>query len=79
MALADALEAGIQERQIDVIVERTVCMSRCPKGPTLRLAPGGKFIFGKTIDDVAEILDELEDLCGVEQEEDPIPLDLIGS
>jgi len=79
MALADALEAGIQERRIDVVVERTVCMSHCPKGPTLRLAPRGKFILGKTIDDVADILDELENLCGVDQEENPIPLDLIGS
>jgi len=79
MALAEALEAGIEERQIDVTVERTVCMSHCPKGPTLRLAPGGKFILGKTIDDVAEILDELEDLCGVGCKETPIPLDLIGS
>jgi len=79
MALADALEAGIEERQINVVLERTVCMSHCPRGPTLRLAPGGKFILGKTIDDVAEILDELEELCGIGREENPIPLDLIGS
>jgi len=77
-ALADALEAGINERKIDIKIERSVCMGQCQIGPTIRLAPGGRFILGKSMSDVGEILGELEDICGL-REDDPLPLNLLGS
>jgi len=76
--MADAIESGVAARGIDIKVERSVCMGQCMKGPTLRLAPGGKFILGKSPADVAEILDELERTCGVLQEPET-PLHLLGS
>ena len=76
--MAGAIEAGVVERRIDIKVERSVCMGQCMNGPTLRLAPGGKFILGKSPSDVAEILDELEQTCGV-LDETETPLHLLGS
>jgi len=77
-ALADALEAGIRERKIDIRIERSVCLGHCQKGPSIRLAPGGRFILGKSIADVPSLLDELENLCGTNKEQ-TLPLDLLGS
>jgi (2Fe-2S) ferredoxin len=76
--IAQAIETGVSTRRIKIIVERSVCMGQCTKGPTLRLAPGGRFIFGKTIEDVNDVLDELESLCGC-HEQDTDPLHLLGS
>lgn len=77
-ALADALELGIQQRKIDIEIERSVCMGQCQIGPTIRLAPGGRFILGKSIDDIPALLDELELMCGNRRDE-TLPLDLLGS
>lgn len=77
-AIADALEAGIRERKIDIKIERSVCLGQCQIGPSIRLAPGGRFILGKSIDDVGELLDELEALCGT-RDDDLLPLNLLGS
>ena len=78
--LADALEAGIQERRIDITLERSVCMGHCQTGPTVRLAPGGRFFHGPPLSQVNTILDELEDLCGRrETSETGPPLHLLGS
>lgn len=76
--MAKALEAGVLERRINITVERSVCMGQCTNGPTLRLAPGGRFILGKSLDDIESILNDLEELCGLR--EDVIPrLNLLGS
>jgi len=77
-ALADALEAGIRERNIDIKIERSVCLGHCQKGHSIRLAPGGRFILGKSLDDVDVLLDELERLNGTRTGVD-LPLDLLGS
>lgn len=66
--IAEAIEHGVSQRHINIVVERSVCMGQCTKGPTIRLAPGGRFILGKSIEDVSDILDELESLCGHKQE-----------
>ncbi len=58
--LAQALEQEIAARGLDICVERTVCMGRCAKGPTLRVAPGGAFHLGMTDGDVSGFLDQLE-------------------
>ncbi|MBO6520625.1 MAG: (2Fe-2S) ferredoxin domain-containing protein [Rhodospirillales bacterium] len=79
LALADALEDGVRERKIDVEVERIKCLGQCTKGPTVRFAPGGRFSLGTSIDDVPDLLDELESLCGVRDDDDGPPLHLLGS
>ena len=79
-ALADALEAGIKARRIAIKLERSVCMGHCQTGPTVRLAPGGRFFHGPTLDQLDAILDELEGLCGTVAAADPeSPLYLLGS
>lgn len=78
-ALAEAIEAGVRERRINVRVERIKCLGQCTKGPSVRFAPGGRFYLGTSIEDVAGILDELEDACGVRDEETELPLHLLGS
>ena len=59
--LADALEAGIAERGLPLEIERIHCLGHCQRGPTMRLAPGGKFYLGKEVSEVAEILDDIEE------------------
>ena len=41
-------------------------MAQCQKGPTVRVAPGGRFILRATIENVDSLLDELEHLCGIQ-------------
>lgn len=78
--LANRLEAEITERGIDVKVERSVCMGHCQTGPTVRLAPSGRFYHGPSADEVPGILDELERLCGRKADDpDAPPMHLLGS
>ncbi len=77
--IAEALADGIQERRIAVNFERSVCMGQCLRGPTIRFAPGGRFILGTSLEDVTNLLDELEAMCGTLEEEEELPLHLIGS
>ncbi len=62
--IADALEAGIRERAISVVLERLVCFGLCAEGPNARLIPGGSFHKGIKKEDVPALLDELERNCG---------------
>ena len=80
VAIAKAIEQGVHERQIDIAVERIICLGQCTKGPTLKLAPAGDFILGTTAAMVPGILDRLEKACGVKKtrKDDP-PLHLLGS
>ena len=68
-AIADALEAGIRARRIDVVLERICCLAVCEKGPNVRLVPGEDFRHGVALDDVPGILDDLERACGVREGE----------
>ena len=79
VALAEAIEAGVRERRIDVTVERIVCFGLCTKGPNMRLVPGGAFRNGVTPKDIPAILDELERECGTRPEENELPAHLLGS
>jgi len=78
--MAEFLEAEIAARRINLVVERSVCMGHCQTGPTIRLAPGGRFYHGPKPDELPAILDELESLCGTKAEsgDDP-PVHLLGS
>ncbi|MEQ8194871.1 MAG: (2Fe-2S) ferredoxin domain-containing protein [Rhodospirillales bacterium] len=63
-ALADTLAAGIETRRLNIALERIRCLGQCLHGPSMRLAPGGKFYLGVTPEDIPAILDEIESLCG---------------
>lgn len=78
-AVADAIDAGIAARNIRVKLERSICMGQCTKGPTVRFAPGGRFNLGTNLEDVPTLLDELEALCGLADEDDAVPMHLLGS
>lgn len=77
-ALADALEAGIAGRCLDVRLERSVCMGHCTKGPNVRFVPGGPFRFGCGPGDVEALLDALETARRRSADDGP-PLHLLGS
>lgn len=78
-AVADAIDAGIAARNIQVKLERSICMGQCTKGPTVRFAPGGRFNLGTNLEDVPKMLDELEALCGLAEDDDGVPMHLLGS
>ena len=78
--LADALERGISERRINIKLERSICMGHCQTGPTVRLAPGGRFFHGPALDEVEAILDEIQERCGtLELSDRDTPLFMPGS
>ena len=63
-ALAAALERGVAERRIRVAVKRIRCLNKCHHGPSMRLAPAGRFLLGVTEAGIPAILDALETECG---------------
>ena len=71
--IADAIEAGVQERGINVIIERIVCFGMCANGPNMRLVPGGDFHKNVNLDQVDEILAVLETACGYKNKSDDLP------
>jgi (2Fe-2S) ferredoxin len=79
-AIADAIEQGILERRIDLGTERIVCLGQCTKGPSMRLAPGGRFYFEMLLEKVPELLEDLETACGKRKVDDNEALaHLLGS
>jgi len=60
LKLAQAIEQGIVERGIALKIERIHCLGHCQKGPTMRLAPGGKFYLGNKDTEAETILDDIE-------------------
>lgn len=62
--LADALEAMINARGIDATLERVVCLNQCHRGPSMRIAPGGRFFFEVSEKDLPNITDALEKVAG---------------
>ena len=79
LEIAEAIERGVLERNIDIAVERFICFGQCTKGPTVKLAPGD-FILGTTPDMVDGILDRLEAACGPRDGgDDGPPVHLLGS
>jgi hypothetical protein len=78
IAVAEAIEAGIQDRRIDIAFDRFICFGQCQKGPTVKLVPGD-FILGTSLDMVDGILDDLEAACGIRDDADEPPVHLLGS
>jgi len=60
LQLAEAIEKEIADRGVELKVERIHCLGHCQKGPTMRLAPGGKFYLGKKDTEIKAILDDIE-------------------
>ncbi len=58
--IADAIEAGLAERNIAIPLERIICFGMCSQGPSMRLIPKGEFFKQVKLADVPGILDELE-------------------
>jgi len=79
-AIAEAIETGVKDRNIDIEVERFICFGQCHKGPTVKLVPGD-FILGAAPDMVDGILDKLQAACGTKQDtgESTLPAHLLGS
>ena len=57
VAIADALKAGLQSRNLDAIVDEVHCLGLCARGPNIRFFPGGDWFNEVTVQDVPEILD----------------------
>ena len=57
-AIADALEARMPGTGASLV--RIKCFGRCADGPIVRIAPGGRFFTGASIDDVPEMLEALK-------------------
>jgi (2Fe-2S) ferredoxin len=72
-AIADAIEAGVRDRGIDVTIERIVCFGMCNDGPNMRLVPGGAFHKAVEMDQVDDILSTLEAECGQVDKSGDIP------
>ena len=66
--IAGALERAIDERRIDIRLERLECLGQCAHGPSMRIVPAGRFFLEVTMDDIPEILDILEAACGKRRE-----------
>ena len=82
VAIAGALEREIARRRIRIRVERIECLGMCLEGPSMRVAPGGRFFLGVKAGDIPGILDELEGLCGTREDdtdEAEAPIHLLGS
>ena len=58
IAIADALEAAIGERDLPVKVTRINCFGWCSRGPNLRIV-GGRALHGVVPDSIPHILDAL--------------------
>ncbi len=54
--LADYLEQEINDRGLSVIVERSICLGHCPRGPNVKLL-GGSFIHEANIERLDEWLE----------------------
>ena len=59
--LAHWLESEIEQRNLDVCVERSVCLGHCVAGPNVRIL-GGDFFHHASKDSLAPLLDELDEL-----------------
>ncbi|MFP6806155.1 MAG: (2Fe-2S) ferredoxin domain-containing protein [Pseudomonadales bacterium] len=58
--MAAYLEKEILARNLDVEIERTVCLGHCPKGPNVRLL-GGPFIHEANEDKLDTLMNEITD------------------
>lgn len=60
VAIADAVEQAFAERDLDILVTRSVCQNACERGPSLRLLPGPKLFLGLELKDVPNLVATIE-------------------
>ncbi len=76
VALLAAITAEVAARGVNAEVEEIVCLGNCHRGPSMRIAPGGRFFFRVDSDQPPTIVDALEQLAGVREttgaEDDPM-------
>ena len=58
--IATRLEEAIRQAGLDVVVERSACMSMCVNGPNIRLIPEGKNWHRVDMQKIDGILDFLQ-------------------
>ena len=61
VTIADALEAGVQARELDVVIDRVHCLGLCTRGPNVRFIPGGDWFTEVKPADADRILDRFEE------------------
>ena len=61
--LVAPVETGVRERNLNVAVERIVCLNKCPDGPNMRII-GGEIFSDLTSYEIPGILDTLEAKAG---------------
>lgn len=59
-AIALCIEQEVASRNLPVAVERIHCLGHCQQGPTLRLAPDGRFFYQLVLQDVPRLIAEAE-------------------
>ena len=57
--IADAIQAEIERRKLDIGIETIKCLGLCARGPNVRLAPGSSWFHGVRVSDVAELVDHV--------------------
>ncbi len=60
LKLAEALEAGVAERGLEIEVKRFGCLGMCTRGPSIMLYPGNSWLLRVQPEDVPEALDVIE-------------------
>ena len=75
VALAKTIAREVAARGVNAAVEEIVCLGNCHRGPSMRIAPGGRFFFRVNSDQLPAIVDALEQVAGVREttgaEDDP--------
>ncbi len=58
--MADVLEQCLEASGLPGAVHRVECLGQCERGPSLRIAPGGRFFHKLTIEQLPEVISELQ-------------------
>jgi len=54
------IKEELNKRGLSFPIEKIMCLGQCPKGPAMRIAPGGEFFLEARKDKVDEIVDWIE-------------------
>jgi NADH:ubiquinone oxidoreductase subunit E len=57
--LANEVENWINEKGLNLTVDRSVCLGHCHEGPNVRIVPGGEFIHEATLAKVISAINKL--------------------
>ncbi len=57
--LADLVEKEISRLGLNIRMERFKCLGFCDRGPNLKIAPDGRFIYGAKPEDIPQLIQEI--------------------